>query len=66
MLKRCLGPRIFVLIHWKTTRYPDRHKWNCLGINGNTYEFTLRIQPFITALLPSWRVLQCVEIHSII
>jgi len=57
MLKRCLGPRIFILIHFKTTRFPDKpsYKWNCLCIRGNTYDFTLSIQPFSRALLPSWR-----------
>ena len=46
MLKRCLGPRIFVLIHWKITRFPEKlsHEWSCLEVGKNTYEFALSIQ----------------------
>jgi hypothetical protein len=45
MLKRCLGPCIFVPIHLKTTHFPDKpsYKWNGMGITGNTYGFTLSL-----------------------
>ena len=68
MLKPCLGPRIFVLIHLKTTCFPDKpsYKRNCMGVNGISYEFILSIQPFGSGLSPSRRVLQCVGIRSAI